>query len=167
MNSKKEVTEFDLRCPEFKYPEITPDMFEFDGSGEIVRKDRFEQGIKRIRGIFIEQGLASSSSSWCVDEVINLVRGLTIRFDRLKYLMWIIQNMPEDAEYFHFDNQEYVKNINDTRRKSEADTKHYLVFLNGVWESSRAYVEYIDVLVSIDDLKEEIGQIVTGDNNED
>lgn len=34
----KEVTEFDLRRPEFQDPMIKPEHFEFDSEGNIVRK---------------------------------------------------------------------------------------------------------------------------------
>ncbi|MCH7391842.1 hypothetical protein [Acinetobacter dispersus] len=74
MNKKQEVTEFDLRRPEFQSHELTPDMFEFDKDGNVVRKDRFEKGMRRILGVLIEHGLASSRDSWTVDEVVEKVK---------------------------------------------------------------------------------------------
>lgn len=57
-----EVTEFDLRKEEFKDPKLKPEMFEFDSTGEVVRKDRFEIGMRKIQGILIEQGVMSHVS---------------------------------------------------------------------------------------------------------
>lgn len=74
MSKKQRVTEFDLRAPEFKDPTLKPDMFEFDKDGNVVRKDRFEQGMRRILGVLIENGLASSREPWTVDEVVAKVK---------------------------------------------------------------------------------------------
>ncbi|WP_436660286.1 hypothetical protein [Acinetobacter sp. P1(2025)] len=74
MNENREVTEFDLRSPEFKDIKLTPDMFEFDGDGNIVRKDRFEKGMRKVLGILIEEGVMSSSQSWTVDEVVSKLK---------------------------------------------------------------------------------------------
>lgn len=46
--SKREVTEFDLRAPQFQHPEVKPSDFEFRDDGKIVRKDRFEQGFRSL-----------------------------------------------------------------------------------------------------------------------
>lgn len=43
-----EVTEFDLRAPEFKHPDVKPEDFERRADGAIVRKDRWETGIRRV-----------------------------------------------------------------------------------------------------------------------
>ncbi|WP_284083960.1 hypothetical protein [Acinetobacter nosocomialis] len=72
--SKREVTEMDLRKPEFQDPKLTLDMLEFDKDGNVVRKDRFEQGMRRIHGVLIEHGLASSREPWTVDEVVEKVK---------------------------------------------------------------------------------------------
>lgn len=44
----REVTELDLRAPEFQHPDLKPSMFEFRDDGKIVRKDRWETGMHRI-----------------------------------------------------------------------------------------------------------------------
>lgn len=45
---KREVTEFDLRAEEFKHPSFKPSDYEFRSDGKIVRKDRWEQGIRSL-----------------------------------------------------------------------------------------------------------------------
>lgn len=44
---KREVTEQDFRMPEFRGAD--PQDYEFRGDGEVVRKDRWENGIHSIR----------------------------------------------------------------------------------------------------------------------
>ncbi|SDC28507.1 hypothetical protein [Acinetobacter boissieri] len=72
----REVTEFDLRKEEFKDPKIKPDMFEFDADGELVRKDRFEIGMRKILGMLIEQGVMNSREPWTVDQVVQNLKDL-------------------------------------------------------------------------------------------
>lgn len=43
------VTENDFRCPEFR--DVKPEDYEFRADGKIVRKDRWETGIRKIVGI--------------------------------------------------------------------------------------------------------------------
>jgi hypothetical protein len=45
----REVTEKDLRAPEYRQGE--PSEYEFRDDGKIVRKDRFEQGMRDISAI--------------------------------------------------------------------------------------------------------------------
>lgn len=45
----REVTEKDLRAPEYRDGE--PSDYEFRADGKVVRKDRWEQGIRQIAGI--------------------------------------------------------------------------------------------------------------------
>lgn len=72
MNRKQEVTEFDLRRPEFQDPKLTPDMFEFDATGDVVRKDRFERGIRRIRSLLI-QADHMKDEQWVTEDVVAVV----------------------------------------------------------------------------------------------
>lgn len=65
----KQVTESDIRLPQFKDAKL--EDLEFDPSGEVVRKDRFYTGMKRMNGILIEHGISSARDSWTVDEVVN------------------------------------------------------------------------------------------------
>ena len=65
----KPVTEYDLRQKEFQHPDIKPDQYEFRGDGALVRKDRWETGIRNIASIF---GL--QRESWEVEEIVQLVR---------------------------------------------------------------------------------------------
>lgn len=78
------VTEFDLRKEEFKDPKLKPEMFEFDATGEVVRKDRFEIGMRRIQGILIEQGVMSPREPWTVDQVVQNMKDLIERHNAEK-----------------------------------------------------------------------------------
>lgn len=80
-----EVTEFDLRKEEFKDPKIKPEMFEFDADGNIVRKDRFEVGIRKMLGILIEQDVMSSREPWTVDQVVKNMKDLIERLKGLSH----------------------------------------------------------------------------------
>lgn len=71
-----EVTEFDLRKEEFKDPKLKPEMFEFDSTGEVVRKDRFETGMRRMLGILIENNVMSPREPWTVDQVVQNMKDL-------------------------------------------------------------------------------------------
>lgn len=71
MNDKREVTEFDLRAEEFKHPQVKPEDFEFRGDGKIVRKDRWEVGIRTIAGLF------GCSREFEIDDLVEKVERLT------------------------------------------------------------------------------------------
>lgn len=64
------VTERDLRHPDFARGE--PDEYEFRADGKIVRKDRWEMGIQRIRSIV---GIAARAD-WEIADVIAAVQAL-------------------------------------------------------------------------------------------
>ncbi|UCV26700.1 hypothetical protein [Ferribacterium limneticum] len=61
------VTEKDFRRPEFM--EANPDDYEFRADGAIVRKDRWEQGFRRI----VNLAGCSSSSEFEIDDIIATV----------------------------------------------------------------------------------------------
>ncbi|SEG15409.1 hypothetical protein [Marinobacterium lutimaris] len=66
MSSKRKVTERDLRMPEFRDADL--EDLEFRDDGQLVRKDRWERGIRRIAGVF------GINHSFEIDEVVNSVR---------------------------------------------------------------------------------------------
>jgi hypothetical protein len=47
----REVTEFDLRAPEFQHPSIKPEDYEFRDDGKVVRKDRWEMTVRSVVSI--------------------------------------------------------------------------------------------------------------------
>ncbi|MFK4135938.1 hypothetical protein ACI2KR_27190 [Pseudomonas luteola] len=47
MKQVREVTELDFRMPDFRDAKV--EDYEFNGSGEVVRKDRWEKAIQSIR----------------------------------------------------------------------------------------------------------------------
>lgn len=65
----RQVTEQDLRAPDFR--EGAPDQYEFRSDGKIVRKDRFEQGMRDIAAI-----LFGSRHQYEIPEVIAAVHRL-------------------------------------------------------------------------------------------
>lgn len=69
MSGKREVAERDLRAPEFA--EGSPEDYEFRADGKIVRKDRWERGIRRIVSI-----LDMARSDFEIDDVVEKVRQL-------------------------------------------------------------------------------------------
>lgn len=70
----KQVTELDLRRPEFQDPKLKPEHFEFDSTGEVVRKDRFERGMRKIASILHGVNGLSPSGSWNVEQVVEAVQ---------------------------------------------------------------------------------------------
>lgn len=172
--SSRDVTEFDLRRPEFQDKRLTPEMFEFDATGEVVRKDRFERGIRRIHGLLISEGILSSRDQWVTEDVVAAVKEEFNKFNRLKDLIQIIEQSPTTSEYFHFDNQEYIKNIDSTdleEAKKDPESNILVGFescrINGPWEENSAWLEFVEVLVSLDDIKKEIIQISGLNKQED
>lgn len=49
--AKREVTEFDLRAPEFQRHDVKPEDYEFRDDGKVVRKDRWEMTVRNIVSI--------------------------------------------------------------------------------------------------------------------
>ena len=62
----KQVTEQDLRMPEFR--DARPEDLEWRADGKIVRKDRWEQGIRSIAGIF------GTTQEFEIAEIVERVR---------------------------------------------------------------------------------------------
>jgi hypothetical protein len=63
------VTEQDFRMPEFK--NSNPEDYEFRDDGNIVRKDRWETGIQRIR-----IALGMNTREFEIDDIVYAVRRL-------------------------------------------------------------------------------------------
>jgi hypothetical protein len=64
----RQVTEKDLRRPEFS--EGGPEDYEFRKDGKLVRKDRWEQGLRSVAMIVLGRG------AFEVDDVVDAVRQL-------------------------------------------------------------------------------------------
>jgi len=62
------VTENDFRLEEFK--DKKPDDYEFRDDGKLVRKDRWEDGIRKIAALF------TVSHEFEIDDLVNKVRKL-------------------------------------------------------------------------------------------
>lgn len=64
-----QVTERDFRMPEFR--DADPKDYEFRSDGKIVRKDRWEMGIRRIRSI-----LGDTRREFEIDDIVMAVRAI-------------------------------------------------------------------------------------------
>lgn len=162
---KSKVTEFDLRKPEFQDPKLKPWHFEFDADGEVVRKDRFETGMREVHGVLIDLGLVSARDKWTVATTIDKLKSVIDEANRLKLLIKIINCAPKDAEYFHFINMEYVQYIDPEslqQAKKYPDESltvnfnSYKLLSDIGWEEDGAWLEYINVLVNLEDIKKEV-----------
>ncbi|AMX20217.1 hypothetical protein IEC338SC_3103 [Acinetobacter pittii] len=80
----EEVTEFDLRRPEFQDPMLKPEDFEFDGDGNIVRKDRFEKLTRKLYGGLCELKLMHPWEKWTPDQVWEITKGVLEEYHQLK-----------------------------------------------------------------------------------
>lgn len=69
-----EVTELDLRKPEFRDPKLKPEHFEFDSTGKVVRKDRFEKSMRKISSMLHGVNGLSARSSWTCEQVVEAVQ---------------------------------------------------------------------------------------------
>jgi len=69
------VTERDFRKEEFKYAD--PEDYEFRGDGQIVRKDRWEKGIRSIYSLLSGTGAGEF-------EIVNLVEAIE----------WLLEQIP-------------------------------------------------------------------------
>lgn len=65
----RQVTERDFRMPEFR--DADPKDYEFRADGKIVRKDRWETGIHRIRSV-----LGDCRREFEIDDVVSAVEAL-------------------------------------------------------------------------------------------
>ena len=66
---KREVTEIDFRKPEYR--DAKPEDYEFRADGALVRKDRWERAIYKIRGI-----LGDERRDFEIDDIIRAVEAL-------------------------------------------------------------------------------------------
>lgn len=73
----KTVTESDFRLPEFR--DAKPEDYEFDGTGQVVRKDRWETAVRRIVYILEDADYSCesiSSRSFKIQDVVDFIEGL-------------------------------------------------------------------------------------------
>lgn len=72
MAKSRPVTERDLRMPEFRHLNAEDlDDYEFRDDGKIVRKDRWERGIRSIRS-----ALGDPRREFEVEDVVSAVRAV-------------------------------------------------------------------------------------------
>lgn len=163
--NKDQLTERDIRLPQFKDSKL--EDLEFDGTGEVVRKDRFETSMRKIQGMLHGVNGLSSRSGWTCEQVVVAVNILL----RFKKLAVAISTVPLDAEFYHFNNDVYVKDIDQEHLQianDEPKEGHLINFLiseeDGVWKEESGFVEYINHLITIDDMRKEISEIRRGEH---
>lgn len=166
--SKNQVTERDIRLPQFKDAEI--EDLEFDPEGCVVRKDRFKTSMYKIKGMLHGVGGLSPQNSWTCEQVVDAIDLKLRLFERLVELICIDRFAPEDAEFYHFENKCYVKNIDQEHlviAKNEPSESHLINFefleVGEEWEASSGWLEYINILVSIEAIRKEIEVILRGE----
>ena len=166
MGNKDQVTEIDLRMPQFRDAKL--EDLEFDGSGEVVRKDRYEKSMRRIQGKLHGVNGLSVRSTWTCDQVVEAVNQLL----RFKQLVIALNTLPADAEFYHFDNDVYVKDIDQEHLQiamGEPKKSHLINHMtcedDGIWEENSGFIEYINHLISIDDMKKEITEFGRGNHD--
>lgn len=92
----RKVTERDFRKEEFM--DANPDDYEFRGDGKIVRKDRWETGIRRIAIIL---GIIRE---WEISDVVDKVTEIKKNSDRYLHMRDVIgvryssDNLDEDVD---------------------------------------------------------------------
>lgn len=69
----REVTEEDFRMPEFRGAKV--EDYEFRADGKIVRKDRWETGIHRIR-----EALGDDRREFEIDDLVSAVEAMAATF---------------------------------------------------------------------------------------
>lgn len=69
----RKVTERDIRIPEFRDANV--EDLEFRSDGKVVRKDRWETGIHRIRG-----ALGDHRNEFEIDEIVAAVEAMAAAF---------------------------------------------------------------------------------------
>ncbi|WP_180068299.1 hypothetical protein [Acinetobacter sp. YH16038] len=168
--NKNPVTEQDIRLPQFRDAKL--EDLEFDASGEVVRKDRFETSMRKISSMLHGVNGLSARCSWTCEQVVDAVDEVKSKLEHLKSLVLAIESVPEGAEFYHIENREYVKNIAKDAlaiAENEPELSHLIDFdiskHGGEWEESSAWLEYIKVLVKVSDLEAEIDSIVRGAND--
>lgn len=163
MMSKLQVTEQDIRLPQFRDAKV--EDLEFDASGEVVRKDRFEKSMRTISSMLHGVNGLSPSKGWTCEQVVDAVKITITNLTKLSELTIALNTFPEDAEFYHPGNKQYVKDINQEdleAAKKEPEIGHlvgHLCFRGKTWDYDSAWLEYIDVLLSTEDIKKEILKI--------
>ena len=82
--SKNHVTECDIRLPKFKDAKL--EDLEFDASGEVVRKDRFEKSMRKISGMLHGVNGLSPRDGWTCEQVVEAVKIVLERGDSDQHL---------------------------------------------------------------------------------
>lgn len=170
--NNNQVTEKDLRMPQFRDARL--EDLEFDSSGEVVRKDRFETSMRKISGKLHGVNGLSARSGWTCEQVVEAVSMELQKLKRLEQLILVVESAPEDAEFYHFENECYVKNIDKEQleiAKSDSSGRHLINFefaeIGEDWETNSAWIEYIKSLMSIKEIKERIPRVLHDDGEDE
>lgn len=133
------VTEFDLRSPQFKHPDVKPEHFEWRHDGVLVRKDRFVTAIHSVADhLAMRRG-------WEIEDVL---RELEIRCADARRFMILVSAAKFKSG---FDGEEVVLRIYDPREKEGDDgtALRFIVEANAVSDGTMVgndFREAVDVL---------------------
>lgn len=121
----RQVTERDFRLPEFR--DANPDDYEFRGDGKIVRKDRWETGIHRIKNL-----IDPHSKEFEIDELVERIKEihnnpLSINSDLINALSWAIKkidkgSLPDEDDRDQFD---WASEVLDNALAEKSDKNDY------------------------------------------
>lgn len=91
------VTEFDLRAKEFQHPDIKPEDYEFRSDGKLVRKDRWEQGIRSL-----VETVGLSLREFEIDEVVKRVQDQFKHHDVVAAICYgepvVVRRLPDEED---------------------------------------------------------------------
>lgn len=113
MTDKREVTEQDLRLPEFRDAKL--EDLEFRDDGKVVRKDRFKVALYSIAS---KVGFGSRSGFEC-PEVVNKVQEIVEQHELFTRKGWVIQN----NEGLFLEKVYYINFISDFTKVAFFDDK--------------------------------------------
>ncbi len=103
--SQREVTEQDFRMPEYR--DAKPEDYEFRADGKLVRKDRWERGIRSIVGI-----LGMSRDDFEIEDVVNLIKIMHEKTNKSEHYQVALKNIINEFETNFMVDGEVVDNPN-------------------------------------------------------
>lgn len=102
---KREVTEQDFRMPEYR--DAKPEDYEFREDGMIVRKDRWEQGIRSIWCIV--NGGMTPRSDFEIRDVVEKVRELAVKVEQVDENVQRIKSISKDLYALRLRMSRFIK----------------------------------------------------------
>lgn len=123
MTNSREVTELDLRMPEFRNPDLKLKDLEFREDGKVVRKDRWETGLRRIASRIS----MPTKPMWDIVDVVAQVEKLVAENNQFTQQGYVIQN--KNGLYLsNGDEYEFIDSLSNAEYfQTAADAQDYIV----------------------------------------